>query len=127
MELNITNFYENARTKDYQNSVAVSGLSNIGEITWNRAKRDSDKYVFATDENRERLIDWLAGFGAWERDEMKEWTLQELNALMIQFVAGWVQDKENRTWDEYEKASEAGQVGGELFECEGEVFAMIDC
>jgi len=127
MELNITDFYRNARTLDYQNSVFNSGLQNIGEITWNRAKRDSGKYAFATKENRERLIEWLDGFGAWEREEMNAWTLRELNALMIQFVSAWIQDKGDRTWPEYEKASESGQVGGELFENDGEIFAMIDC
>ena len=128
MELNITDFFYKARTLDYQNSIANSGLSNIGEITWNKAKRDAKKYAFATDENRECLIDWLEGFGAWEREEMNAWTLKELNALMIQFVAGWVQEKENRTWEEYEKLSCAGQVSGCLFEdTEGNVFASVDC
>ena len=128
MELNLTDFFYNANTELYQNSVAKSGLDNIGEITWNRAKKDSGKYPFATKENRESLIDWLAGFGAWEREERKKWTLRELNALMLQFVASWIQEKENRTWEEYEKLSCEGQVSGCLFEdLEGNVFASIDC
>ena len=127
MELNITRFYHHANTLHYQNSIAKSGLLNIGEITWNRAKRDSVKYPFATKENRDRLINWLADFGAWAREEMVEWTLMELKALMIQFVASWIQDKGERTWKEYEKASEKGEIGGELFEYNGEVFASIDC
>jgi len=126
MELDITEFFYHARTLDYQDSIANSGLQDIGKITWNRAREDSGKYPFAMDENRQALIEWLSGFGAWDRTEMDAWTLPELNALMIQFVAGWVQEKENQTWEEYEKESCAGQVSGCLYEdIEGNVFASV--
>jgi len=128
MELNITDFFYNARTKDYQNSVFNSGLENIGTITWNNALRDSDKYTFATEENQEALKGWLAEFGAWTPEEMDTWDLKDLNALLIQFVAGWVQEKEDVSWEEYEKLSCDGQVSGCLYEdIEGNVFADIDC
>lgn len=127
MELNITKFFYEAKPINYQNSIAVSGLQNIGDINWKRAKKDSRLYVFATEENRKDFVDWLEGFGAWERDEMEAWTLKELNALIIQFVAGWVQEKENITWKEYEKLSNSGQVSGCLYEdTEGNVFACVD-
>lgn len=128
MELDITDFFYNALPIRYQDSVANSGLQNIGEISWNRAKRDSRKYPFATEANREALTDWLEGFGAWEREEMEAWTLLHFNALMIQFVAGWVQEKEDITWEEYQKKSCEGQISGCLYEdTEGNVFASIDC
>lgn len=128
MELNITNFFYNSEPVYYQDSVANSGLENIGHVTWQNALRDSDDHTFATEQNQKALKGWLAEFGAWSPEEMDTWDLKDLNALMIQFVAGWVEEKNRFTWEEYEKESCAGQVSGCLYEdTEGNVYASIDC
>lgn len=68
----------------YSNSIANSGLNNIGQLTWENAKNSSLQFV--TNENKQLFIDYFLGFGAWEENELQN--INELNALFIQFVSG---------------------------------------
>jgi len=132
MEIKITEFFNNAAPMDYSASVAEIG-SNAGPDTWRAAVDDSEEYQLLTsEEQRQTTRDYFATFGAWSDDEIAGWSDTELNALLIQFIAGDMRDyqgiAESDSWDwkEYEQLSEEGTTGGQLFEgANGEIYAYI--
>jgi len=119
MELKITEFFNdfkngNDDTTNYQNSIANSGMKNIGEITWNNAKESTTHFV--TEENKQEVIDYFDAFGAW--DDLAEWPTSELNGLLIQDIVSNIQDLEELCewdWNQYEIDSQAGQISGMIF------------
>ena len=126
MELNITKLYKDDCSQ-FSASIAETGLQNIGEITWHKAMGAITKHSFATEKNREELQDYFESFGAWQRSEIEAWDLQELNALVVQFIAGNIREREAfESWEEYEEASEQGSVSGSIYlGDDGEVYAYL--
>ena len=114
MEIKVTNIKKlNCRT--FSNSIMESGLQNIGEITYrNACEYFIDNDLLVSKEDRDELESWLLDFGAWEDEEIKGWTDKEINGLLLQFIAGDI--------NEYEAAKEQGELeeweeneGGRLF------------
>lgn len=113
-EINITEFYNQENAKDYCNSIANSGLQNIGQITWNNAKECN--HTFVTEENKQTFIDYFAEFGAWE--DLEDWPINELNALVIQELSHSIDERSMfDSWEEYE---DSDQVSHNLFYHESE-------
>ena len=116
MELDITEFFnaitigDECRT-DYSASVSELG-HNAADITWNNAK--SSEHYFVNEDNKEEIADWFLEFGAWA--DCQQWPINELNGLLIQFMAGDIGEYEDyATLAEYRKAQEEGQVSGRLY------------
>src|ERR1700690_1141459 len=119
MELNITNFFNNAAPMDYQASMAEIG-QDAGQSTWQAACDDSDDYpMLDTDDKRDEFRQYVKGFGAWTEDEIAQWSDQELNALLIQMIAGDMRegdlDTDNPDWEKYQKDSESGRISGRIY------------
>lgn len=92
MELNITNFFNNAAPMDYSASVAEIG-EGAGQATWQAAIDDSPDYpLLSSDSEREEARRYFQGFGAWEKDEIAVWSDTDLNALLIQYIAGSIRE-----------------------------------
>lgn len=118
MELDITDFYNNAAPRDYSASRAELG-QDAGTITWSHACEDAPEYnILDTDEKREEFRAHVADFGAWSDAETNAWSNTELNALLIQFIAGDIREgplsDDSEDWEGYQKATEAGQCAGNL-------------
>ena len=130
MELNITRFFKEASPRDYSASIAEIG-SDAARSTWQAAVDDSDDYLMLdSDEKHEEFRRYVKGFGAWSEDEIRAWSDQELNALLIQMIAGDIRkgklDTDNPDWDQYEKDSEAGRVAGRIFKgSDSEIYYYI--
>lgn len=103
MELNITSFvrkYSDCMS-NFSDSIANSGLQNIGAITWrNACNVMADESAWLTSD-LEALQAYFAGFGAWDRSELEAMSGQELNALLVQFIAS--------AYQEYTDAREQGR------------------
>jgi len=109
MEINVTKFVKRADAALYSNSIAKSGLNNIGQITWNKAK--TSKYSFVTEENRQVFIDYFDEYGAW--DDLEDWPINELNGLFIQELSSQLNELE--MFDTYEEFEESDQVQHNIF------------
>jgi len=126
MELNITQFVRNANTHDFSASDAEMG-QNAGKITWNNAVQEAASTQLITADDRDAFESWAREFGAWSIDEIKAWSLDECNALLIQYISGdlntleslcySVSDEFGIDWEEAERLSEAGTIGGNI--CRG--------
>ena len=128
MEIDITNFFNNATTTDFSDSIANSGFPNIGEIIWKNARIAEDDFSFVNKENIEKFIDFFESFGAWEREELEDMDRNGINALFIQYISGDISEYKELcgNWDEYQKASEQGQVSGCIFPSKGKIYFLVD-
>ncbi len=88
MDIEITNFYKQAETEKYFNSIANSGKQNIGEITYNNAL--NSHYKFVTVANIQAIRRHLDDFGFSEAYNLKP---NEINAVFIQLIAGDIQEE----------------------------------
>lgn len=127
-ELDITEFFNTVTPEQFSNSIANSGLDNIGSITWNNAREEAQENPLFSECNRKAVIKFFDGFGAW--DDLEEWPIEDLNALLIQMISGDIQEgleeSEPWNWIDYENQSEMGIVSGRLFQgSDGRVYYYI--
>lgn len=119
MDLDITDFYNNAVPQNYSASIAEIG-EDAGTVTWRRACEDTSDYnLLDTDEKREEFRAYVKGFGAWTDEEIHKWSNTELNALCMQFIAGDIRDgplaNDSKNWEGYQEWVSEGQRSGNLF------------
>ena len=124
MKIDITNFVRTAETHDLSGSVAELG-KDAGKITWNNAVREAATTQLISQDDRAEFERWVREFGAWDREEIAAWSLDECNALLIQYISGDLNELESLCysdtdefgidWDEAEKLSQAGVIGSNIF------------
>ena len=122
MELDITCMLDE-RLKDYSDSIANSGLRNIAKVTWNNALKSDISFV--TNESIKEVREYLSTFGAWSLQELNEFTLNEVNALVIQLVSGDLQEyleAKQGSKQEFEEWEE--RFGGRVYECDVEDYEL---
>ena len=124
MELDITDFFNNAAPMGYSATRAEIG-ENAGAHTWRAACDDSKDFRILNNLKKRKVFrSFVRSAGAWSDEEIAAWSDVELNALCIQWIAGDMRepvgfelgpDTTPEQWDEYERQSEAGQVAGRIF------------
>lgn len=124
MEIDITAFVRTAETHELSSSVAELG-KDAGKITWNNALAEATSTQLIGAEDRDEFESWAREFGAWSREEITAWSLDECNALLIQYISGDLNELESLCysdtddfgidWAEAEKLSQAGTIGGNIF------------
>jgi len=76
----------------FSSSIAESGLQNIGQITWANAMASmADESSWLTSD-LDALRAYFREYGAWTADELAAMSGQELNAMLVQFIAGEYQN-----------------------------------
>lgn len=118
-ELDITELFNSICPRDYFASVAEIG-NNAGQVTWAAACEDAADYsLLDSDEKRETFRRHVKGFGAWDDEEIRAWTDNELNALLLQMISGDMResglDQRPVDWEQYQRDCESGQCGGRIF------------
>ncbi len=135
MELNITLLFadESAFVPfDLSNNRATLG-DNAGQLTWNASRECAEEITLLdTDGKRAEFRDYVKSFGAWSEEEIAAWNDNELNALLLQMIAGDVReafdDAEFSEWDwaDYQKRAELGSISGNLFKTDdGQVYFYV--
>lgn len=120
MEIDITNFFENAEPYEFSGSIAERG-KNAAKETWDNAKAEAARApMLTTPKQLDALRDHMRGFGAWEREEIDAWDSEHCNALFVQLISGDMREAGigNQTidevnWEAYEKFCES--EGGALY------------
>lgn len=115
MEINVTALMNDHDLSSYSDSIANSGLQNIGQITWRNAVEacEAMETPLVPKEGQDDLRDWIADFGAWSREEIAEMSDVETCALLLQFIAGdgqaYLDAEEDGRLAEYEE-NEGGRL-----------------
>lgn len=121
MEIDITRFVREACPRDYSASIAEIG-NNAGADTWRAALDDAEDYPFLdSDDAREAFREYVRGFGAWDEGEIAAWSNDDLNALLIQMIAGNMRemritpDMSADDWHRVHAEVNAGQSPGTIY------------
>jgi hypothetical protein len=117
MEININEFVQEWQGAWMDFSASAMEIGNdASQATWTAAKEAAEALpILKTTDQLNAAIDYFEGFGAWSREELDAMTDQEVNALLIQFIAG--EFREAAHYDSFEEYSE-NVVGGNLYQCD---------
>lgn len=121
MDVDITRLVDDVDPAELSASIAERG-ANAGPETWANARQAA---VVPLDiANHDEVRAWLAGFGAWDRDEIAGWSVQELDALVLQSAAGDLREAQalcpgdglaGVDWDAAEQLAHEGTICGSLY------------
>lgn len=127
-DINVTRFVCEAEMYDFSGSQAERG-PNAGPETWANAMADAKhrEPPLLSADDLPAFRDHMAGYGAWDREEIDAWSHQKCNALMAQLVAGDMRVLEalypgegpgGVDWDAARPAQEEGHVSSSI-SCDG--------
>ena len=115
MELNISSFFATVTPRELSSSVAESGPC-AGALTWSASCKASMHHALLThDAKREAFRAWVEASGGWTAEEIAAWTNTELNALLLQWIAGDLRemgiddDTGGINWADVERGQSEGQ------------------
>lgn len=116
MELNITYLVEReVELSLFSGSRAEHG-EDAGQYTWNNALTEATDNPLLTTEQHDGAKDYIRGFGAWDDEEIDSWDCNELNALVLQLIAGDLREMEHYdTYEDYVAAAEQGSCSGNAY------------
>lgn len=119
MQIDITELFNNTPLRDYSASNAELG-EGVGALTWDNAKEDCGAWLPKfIDSELDALRKYFKSFGAWSEEEIASWTVQELCALLLQFIAGDIRasgiDTTALDWEAYETGAYEGAYSGAFY------------
>ena len=103
---------------------------NAGKITWANALENCN-LIHLTPQEILEAKEYIKTWGAWERDEIDNWSEEETKALIVQYAAGDYREAESVAWDDtnwgidweqYEREAQSGRISGNLFMHEGKLY-----
>lgn len=119
MEIDITTLLEiNCFTLSH--SIAEGG-ENAGQNTWNASKKQAENtQLLNTPEKLQTMRDFARESGGWNKEEIAEWSDNELNALFLQWISGDVREMgfdslDQIDWEEAEEMQREGQAPSNIF------------
>lgn len=131
MEIDITDFFNNADAFQFSHSIAEGGKT-AGPDTWNAAKREgSEAPLLTTPDQLDALRLYVKDFGAWSAEEIAAWNATECNALFIQLVSGDMREADldnepnDKAWAEYERRSEEGNCSSNIFRSADRIYYSL--
>lgn len=136
MEIDITSFFNNEDPAEFSASRAELG-DDAGRITWGYAlsRADTDPILTAPAQI-DALRSYVKGFGAWDDEEIANWTEAECNAMFIQLISGDMRQIENLCmadngdvdWNKHEELAQQGQLAGNIFQgSNGRIYYYLGC
>lgn len=115
-EIKVTHLVREVDCSEFFASVFERG-ENVGPETWANALEAAKEAPLLKGKEFDEARDWLRGFGAWDEEELRLKTDDEIGALVLQFIAGDIREMESLYSDDpegYRAAQEAGEVSGYL-------------
>jgi hypothetical protein len=101
MEINVTKLFAHPQYNPRLISASIAELGpDAGQTTYDNSLSLANEVILVQSEDEiEEAIECLDEYGAWELEDMKEWSLQELNALIIQFVTADAREALPKGWE----------------------------
>ncbi len=132
MELNITATFRAIRgnARKYSASQAELG-SNAGAITWANANDAAkDMCPLRTSDQMQAMREFVKDSGGWSAEEIAAFSDQELNALLVQWIAGDIReslglDGARIDWPRYYRECETGRNPSRFFNSGRKVFFYL--
>ena len=99
----------------------AEGGETAGRDTWSASKEQAEETpLLDTEEKLQAMRDFARSSGGWDSKEVAAWSAQEVNALLLQWIAGDCRELgadrlEDIDWEEAEKWQSEGQAPSNLF------------
>jgi hypothetical protein len=129
MEINITHLMNDESFAPFEFSASVAERGgNAGRETWANAveyaadaplltlELCSGYKIETLDDVHRTARDYLAEFGAWDADEIAGWTVDELNAIVLQLICGDIRERAAFADDPDELAEYEESNGGHIYQ-----------
>lgn len=116
MEIDVTELVEYVDCSLFSASAFELG-EHAAQITWQNAMGDAAEGPLVPPEYIEEARDYIKDTGGWTEEEVDDMSDQEINALVLQFVASAIREYEKHfaTYEEYIEAVTQGRVSGNLW------------
>lgn len=118
MELNITKMM----TEDFDEMALLSGSAfELGDdacrVTWKNSLAYAAKNPLLSPEQIEEARNYFRSYGAWEKEEIDNWTPETIQGLATQEIASRIREFERYdSFEDYEKDSESGRISGGIYQ-----------
>jgi hypothetical protein len=123
MELDISCLVIFGEFAELSGSIAELG-PDAGKITWANSMTEADRTpLLRTEAELDAAREWAGEFGAWEDAEIAAWSAQEINAFVIQYIAGNLREIEalcsdkrgEIDWKVVERMEQEGRISGNIY------------
>lgn len=133
LEVIVTRLITEIDPSEISGSIAERG-ANAGPETWANAVEATVEEPLLKPEERAQARKFFKEFGAWDADEIKAWSDNELDALVLQYAAGDLRELQSLApgdglgdidWDMAEELSAEGTCSGSLFVSGDDLYVML--
>lgn len=135
MEIKITSFFYTVAPRDLSASVMEIG-KDAGKYTWEAALESAaEARLLDTEEKVQAFAQFARESGGWTSEEIKKWSVQETNALFLQWIAGDmremglhkpVENPDHVDWPAIEAGQENGQIPSTISKgIDGEIYFYV--
>lgn len=119
---------------EFSASVAETGCSYIGRLTWEAAQEEARNAprMLDTDEKLDAMRAFARSSGGWDSEEVAAWAPEEVEALFIQWIAGDLSECECENpheqfspewWAHVEELQQDGRIPSNIFRStEGRIY-----
>ncbi len=114
MEIDITTFLKNHEGMIEFSASRAEGYE--GHETWQNALDyfGDNPYLMSSDDELNELDSHFSEYGAWDDEERATWTVRDYNALLLQFIAGDIRERQHYV-DDDDMESYEENVGGRIW------------
>lgn len=131
LEVNVTKLVERVDDMIGFSGSQMEWGPDAGPITWRNSQKEAKERPLVEDKDLDEIRSWARGFGAWDDDEIAAMTPADLNALLLQFIAGDIREADGLGFledeEEYKAAVESGRVSGNLYKGDdGQWYYSVD-
>ena len=125
MEIDITDFLKTECPRDYSASAFEIG-DDAGKCTWQAAVDNADPIRFLTSKDRRDVFrSFLKDSGGWSKDEIESFNVTDLEALMIQWIAGDLRNMFGRELMDFSELTDEQWFAAEQLQHDGQVSSNI--
>jgi len=128
MDIDITYLITSYDTWDLTGSVATHG-PNAARMTWNNCLEASKEIkLFRHIEQYENCRDFFREFGAWDDEQISNWSEEYCNALTLQHIVSQMREigledhGADFDWKHYYSECEKGTFPSNFFESDGKIY-----
>lgn len=129
MEIDITSLVARSCEMHHYSASQMELGPDAGRITWENSLDNAEESPLLTEgEQIETARDYFGEFGAWDDDERAAWSAQEVNALLLQLIAGDIREALPELLDDYEeykRLAEEGPISSRIFRADGRWYYYV--
>jgi hypothetical protein len=116
LEIDVTNMVDDADEMPMLSGSCAELGQDAGRITWRNSREYAERHPLLAPDQLDDARDYFRAYGAWDDEEIDDWTPDEVQAMAVQEVASRIREMERfDSYEEYQDAAERGNVSGLVY------------